>query len=766
MVNQDRGFKKASALVKRICSKEGRVVMTRRIKLRTLLIGGVTTLFFLVLITRVFWIQVVSADFWKDFAESEWSKKQVIKAARGTITDRNGETLAVDVPAYTVAVNPKLINKLGLQEEIVEGLHKILNKPEDELLAIVNAKNEKGEFYAQREVRLEGWKVDLEIKKKIEDFNDQLEKTHKIKDAGISFVNESKRYYPKQTMAAQVIGYLNREGAPVMGIESKYNDVLQGTDGELQYESDPKGIEVPKADKVYTPVKNGQNIQLTIDDTIQYYIESAMEKAYAELKPISMTVIAADPNTMEILGMGNMPEFNPNTYWQKYQPENFTNHALTSVYEPGSTFKIVTLAGAVQEGLFNPNELYKSGSIRVPGSTIHDINRSGWGLISFLEGVKRSSNVAFVKLGYEKLGPEKLMDYIMKFGFGQKTGIELPGELAGKVSMHYSADYAAASYGHGQLLVTPIQQVAAVAAVANGGKLLEPHVIKSITDPNTGKTVKTEPKVVRQVIDPAKAKEVGSYLEQVVSDQKIGTGRHAYIDGYRVAGKTGTAVKVVNGSYDYSKSVVSFIGYAPVNDPKLLVLVVIDQPQNSELGGSTAAAPVFKDIVSKVLPYMGVPKSTDTKETSDSKTVSSVQTPAVKGLALKDAADQLINAGLAYETLGKGSKVISQYPKEGSPMESGQRIYLLTEESKTMAVPDLTGESLRDAVEVLSLLGISVTTEGEGYVTSQQESKNQAGARSVKLKLSPPVMNTAAGQTGTSADKDDEEAPSSTVPPG
>ncbi|WP_223066363.1 penicillin-binding transpeptidase domain-containing protein [Paenibacillus caui] len=730
--------------------------MTRRIQLRTLLIGGVTTLFFVALITRVFWIQVVNADFWQSYAELQWSKKKIITATRGTITDRNGETLAVDIPAYTVAVNPKLINEFGLQAEIVQGLHKILGKPESELLSIVNAKKDDGTFYPQREVRLEGWKIDLDLKNKVEAFSKQLKESHHIKDAGISFVNEQKRYYPKQNLAAHILGYVNREGAPVTGLEAFYNEQLQGQNGELQYESDPKGIEVPKADKVYKPVKNGDDIRLTIDYTIQYYIESAMKAAFDNLKPISMTVIAADPNTMEILGMANMPTYNPNTYWEDAKPENFTNHAVSSAFEPGSTFKIVTLAGAVEEGLFNPNETYKSGRIRVPGRTIHDINRSGWGTISFLEGVKRSSNVAFVKLGYEKLGPEKLKDYIEKFGFGQKTGIDLPGELKGTVNMQYDADYAAASYGHGQLLVTPIQQVAAVAAVANGGKLMEPHIIKSVTDPNTGKTVKTEPKVVRQVISPEKAKEVGSYLEQVVADQKIGTGRHAYIDGYRVAGKTGTAVKVVNGEYDYTKQVVSFIGYAPVNDPKILVLVVIDQPQNSELGGGTAAAPVFKEIVSKSLQYMGVPKSTPTTKKAGTKEASLLKAPSLEGATLANATGQLMKQGIAYETLGKGSKVITQFPKEGTPLEGGQRVYLLTEESNKMAVPDLKGSSLRDAVEVLTLMGVAVTADGEGYVVSQKESKGKDGVRSVKLTLKPPET-TAAGKREHESGAESEE---------
>ncbi|AWB45370.1 stage V sporulation protein D [Paenibacillus sp. CAA11] len=732
--------------------------MTRRIKLRTLLIGGLTTLFFVVLITRIFWIQIVSADFWQDHAKTQWSKELDLPASRGTITDRNGDVLAEDIPAYTVAINPRIITKYGIQQEVVEGLHKLLGKPEGELLKLINAKTKDGKLYGQREVRNEGWKIDLDLKDKVEAFAEQLRKEKKIPDSGIILIQEEKRYYPKESLAAHILGYTDRGGNAVTGLEKEYDEDLKGHDGILQYEADPKGVHVPKASEVYQPAKDGKNIQLTIDDTIQQYIENAMKEAYAKLNPISMTVIAADPNTMEILGLANMPTFNPNTYYDNVKQENFFNHAVRSQYEPGSTFKIVTLAGAVQEGVFNPDENYMSGSIHVPGGTLHDINRYGWGPISFLEGVKRSSNVAFVQLGYKKLGEEKFEHYVKDFGFGQKTGIELPGELPGQVSMHYPIEYATATYGHGQLLVTPIQQVAAVAAVANGGKLMVPHIIKSITDPTTGKTESTEPKVVRQVISPDKAREVGSYLEQVVADQKIGTGRHAYIEGYRVAGKTGTAVKPINGKYDYTKQVVSFIGYAPVDDPKILVLVVIDQPQNSKLGGGTAAAPIFKQIVSQVLPYMGVAKeTTDADSKKDKKSQTLIKTPPMTGLSLKEASSRLRNQGLAYETLGKGDKVVSQYPKEGSDMTVGQQIYLLTEEGKKMQVPDLTGQSLRDAVEILNLMQVKVTASGEGYVISQKATQNKDGTRTVALTLEPPKteaeLKAEAEQAKAEADK-------------
>ncbi|GAA0135893.1 stage V sporulation protein D [Paenibacillus sp. YSY-4.3] len=738
--------------------------MIKRIKLRTLLIGGVITLFFAVLMGKVFWIQVVEADFWQDYAEQVWSKKKTIPASRGKIIDRNGDILAMEAPAYTVAINPKLIHEAGIQEDIVKGLHDILGKKEDELRELVNAKNDNGEYYRQREVRREGWKVDQEVKEQVEKLRDDLMKEHELEDVGIILIKDKKRYYPKFNLAAHVLGYVNREGEAVQGtgIEALYDEELRGQDGSLEYKSDGRGIEIPKASEIFTPAKNGKDLQLTIDYTIQYYIEEAMKEAYAELKPISMTVIAADPNTMEILGMANMPTYNPNEYWKNVDQKNFYNHAIKSVYEPGSTFKIVTLAGAVQEGMFNPNESFMSGSIRVPGQTIHDVKRSGWGAISYLEGVKRSSNVAFVKLGYEKLGPDLLKEYVDNFGFGQKTGIELPGEAKGTVSPVYQADYAAMSYGHGKLLVTPIQQVAAVAAVANGGKLMEPHIVKSITDPHTGEVVTTQPKVIRQIMSPEKAKEVSGYLEQVVSDQKIGTGRHAYIDGYRIAGKTGTAVKAVKGGYDYTKQVVSYVGYAPVDNPKIVILVLIDEPSNSELGGGTAAGPIVKKILNQVLQYMGVPKQLE-KVTNSSSTATGAKAPELNGLAVQEAKDLLAGKGISYATLGSGGKVVSQFPKAGTHMKLGQHMYILTEEGQHLNIPNVKGQSLRDAMELLSVLQVAVRTVGEGYVVDQQVTEIQ-GQRQVTLVLEPFSKDETEEEADQDAsdqeqDGDDENAP-------
>ncbi|ANA81676.1 PASTA domain-containing protein [Paenibacillus glucanolyticus] len=733
--------------------------MIKKIKLRTVLIGGCITLFFALLIGRVFWLQVIDNDFWKEQAVSKWSRKQDLPATRGTIMDRDGDIMAMDAPAFTVVLNPAVIQANGLENEVVKGLHEILGKDEDELRKLVKAKNEKGEYLQGREVRNEGWKIDQEKMEEVKEFSDglnqKLKAAGKVADSGIGFQRESKRYYPQKTLAAHILGYTERQGKAVGGIEQYYDEDLKGTDGFAAYKSDKKGIKLPSEDELYQPAINGKNLVLTMDDTIQYYIEEAMRETYNQYKPISMTVIAADPNTMEILGMANMPTFDPNTY-SEWNQKNFNNHAVRSRYEPGSTFKIVTLASAVQEKLFNPGAIYQSGSIRAGGRTHRDINSVGWGPITYLEGVKKSSNVAFVKLGYEMLGKERFTNYIRDFGFTEKTNIDLPHEVLGTLNMTYDSDISTMTYGYA-VSVTPIQQIAAISAVANGGKLMVPHMVKEIEDPNTGKVQKIEPEVVRQVITPEAARETGKYLEQVVADQDIGTGWRAYIDGYRVAGKTGTAIKSSDGYKDRSKQVVSFIGYAPVENPKIAVLVIIDEP-NVEKGGGALAAPIFKEIVSKTLTYWGVPKSNSTpdKEKSNPGTAPKdfPEAPDFTGMKLSEAKAKLLEDGVAFETLGNGSTVKEQYPPPKATISAGQRIYLLTEDSPTMEIPNLEGESLRDAMEVLTLMKVKVNVQGEGYVASQLEAKEN-GQRIVQLTLKSAEELL----TGTDTPEDEAEPP-------
>lgn len=728
--------------------------MVKRIKLRTLVIGGLFILFFVVIISRLVWYQVINQDFWMEKAEASWTGYQELPAKRGTIYDATGEVLAMDAPAYNVVLNPKVIQtlrqdpdlvekRIDVEASIVKKLNEVLGKPESELYELARKKrDDTGEYHIYREVRSEGWKIDQETHDKLSSFIEELEEETDSTDIGLYLLEDEKRYYPKNTVASHVLGYMDREGNAVGGIESQFDDILEGTDGSLHYEKDRKGTKLPKASEVYTPAQDGKNIYLTIDRTIQQYIEESIEKVYNQYNPESITVIAADPTTGDILGMANAPNFNPNSYWESSSNmRSFYNPAIMASYEPGSTFKIVTLAAAVQEGLFDPNAYYQSGSIKAGGRTIRDHNRVGWGTITYLEGLKRSSNVAFVKLGFEMLKEEKFKSYIDKFGFGKATGIELPGESKGLVNFQYAADVAAASYGHGQTTVTPLQQIMAVSAVANGGTLLKPNIVKRIEDPMTGTVEERKPEAVDSVIDKQVAKKVSEYLEQVVSDQEIGTGKAAYIEGYRVAGKTGTALKInkETGQYEDERARVSFIGYAPVNDPKIALIVVVDDPQDYYQGGGFVAPVMFKEIVSKSLRYMNVPTTEEINQQDSNKSTaasSQKKAPNVQGLTLTTAKERLAEQGYLFETIGSGTEVKKQYPEPGDTLSSRQRVYLLTDEPSKLSLPDLTGKSLRDVMELCSLLEWNLHVEGEGYVVGYNIA-TQNNQRDVYVKLSP-----------------------------
>ncbi|TVY00577.1 penicillin-binding transpeptidase domain-containing protein [Cohnella terricola] len=734
--------------------------MTKRIKLRTLLAGGLFTLLFIGLIFRLYWVQVYKGSFFLENAMKVWSASETIRQERGMLLDRNGKVLAADALAYTVAVNPKLIAKYNEQhpewkfaDQIVSKLHIVLGTPEDKLREMITSKKENGEYRDQREIRPDGWKIDKEIKDRLSDFREELRKLTGKNDVGLYFMNEQKRYYPKGPLASHILGYEDKDGIAILGLEKKLNEELSGSPGYIKYQKDGSRTQLPNGDVDFKQAVDGKNVTLTIDQDIQFYIEEALRTAYEQYHPISITAIAADPDTMEILGMASLPDYDPNTFWDYKDQSVFRDNAIQSLYEPGSTFKIVTLAGAVEEGLFDPNAYYKSGMIKYSpkDKPVKDHNNGiGWGengMITYLEGLKHSSNVAFVKLGYEKLGKERLIKYINGFGFGQKTGIELPNEVSRPYSLDWPSEVATATFGQGKVLVTPIQQVTAVAAVANGGKLLQPHIIKSISDPNTGEKIVTEPNVIRQVISPETSRKVGEYLETVVSDQAIGTGKAAYTPGYRIAGKTGTAQKVSrgeSGGYAKNKYVVSFIGYAPVEHPKVVLYVVVDEPKIDNAGGGKVAGPIFKDIMVKSLQHLGIEPKLSKEEESPSKSSPSTpgkkaeltaSVPDVTGMTVTQARDRLKENNFQIGVLGKGNKVLQQLPKGGSVLPPSQRIYLLTDTTPGN-VPDLTGLSLRDALEMCSLLQVVVAVEGEGYVTGQKAVKTD-DKWTLQLTLSP-----------------------------
>jgi penicillin-binding protein 2B len=720
--------------------------MQKKIRVRSIIIGGFLTLLFLAVIARLYVTQVVDAASLQEKATDMWDAQRALPASRGTIYDRNMQVLAGDALAYTVAVNPKVIHGFGLAQEVAAGLSKILQKPQKELFEQVTRQNADGEWLVNVEVRREGWKIDKATADRILAWKKQFAQNHNIAGRdwpGVVLFEEKTRVYPKHTLASHILGYVDKDGKPWMGLELTLNDTLSGTPGSIVYQRDRKGQKLPGSKPELVPPIDGKDVVLTIDQTIQHFAEMAISKAYQTFKPKSMTAIVVNPKTMEVLALANVPNFDPNEYWEYDVSKNFVNTAIQSRYEPGSTFKLVTLAAAVDQGIFKPEDLYQSGSIQVLRDKISDHRRGGWGKITYLEGVLRSSNVAFVKLGYEQLGEKLLREYIVRMGFTVPTGIDLPGEVGSVVNFHYPSEIATATFGQGQVIVTPIQQLSAYAAIANGGNLMKPYVVKRVIDSQTNEVImERNPELIREVVSNEVAQEITGYLEQVVSDQERGTGKRAYLQGYRVAGKTGTANKVVDGQYSSGQWVVSFIGYAPANDPQIAVAVIADAP---DLGGNSnrageVTAPVFKEIVSQSLRHLGVSPQEQVEDEIAATTDPTKTIPDMTDLNTDAAIQELKARGFVVSQIGNGGKVLGQYPLPGEKRYGTTNVYLLTVPKEQATAPNLVGQSLRDVVQLCLLLGWKCKAEGEGFVVRQEVEQHSEGFI-LKVVLKPTIAS-------------------------
>lgn len=684
----------------------------KRIGYRTLSLGVLFTALFFLLILRTFWIQVVKSDEYMEKAAEVWERSSGVTPKRGMILDRNGEVLAYTSKAYTVIARLEPYNKgnqnyVKDKEKTAAQLAPILGASQAEILEKLNKGNK------QIELRPWGWKIDEEKAKQV----------MALKLPGISLYEESRRYYPKGEFASHVLGYVNLDGLAQMGIEKKLDQSLSGIKGSINMKVDSKGNPIPGETEVNRPVIDGSNVVLTIDKNIQGYVEQALNDIWSKYKAKGITVIVSDPNTGEILGMGSRPSFNPNEYW-KSDISYFLNPAIGNNYEPGSTFKIVTLAAAIEEGLFNANETFMSGTYskikNAPPIKDHNGGK-GWGTITFKEGVKRSSNVAFTILGYERLQRDRLFAYFNKFGFGQKTGIELPGEEAGLLNTNTAnpRDIATMTFGQG-VGVTAIQQVAAVGAIANGGNLMKPYLVKEIWDNKNNKLLtSTQPQVVRRVVSENTSAQVRELLSAVVNEQN-GTGQLYAMEGFQVAGKTGTAQVFENGRYAEGKYITSFIGFAPKDNPKLLIYVVVDQPEidNQAAGGSLIAAPIFKSVMENSLRHLNfvpvIPGKTETESNS-----LSFPMPSFIGLTVANAEKQSKNLGLTVEKLGNKNTVIKQIPAPGTTMFQGGKVLLLTSDDN-LTMPDLSGKTLKEVSEICELLELKLKeAKGVGYVVSQ-----------------------------------------------
>ena len=674
------------------------------------------SLLFFILIFRFVSIQItgeVHGQALAARAQQKYSNEKVIEATRGTIFDRKGEVVAEDTTAYTlvailndsVTTNKKKPKHVSDPAKTAAVLAKYIDMSESD---IYKRLTKKGPW--QVEFGKAGRDISHQVKREIEE----------EKLPGITFLRDSKRFYPNGVFSSHLVGFVEKEEnedkksvtTGQLGIEKTLNKELTGKNGSLSFESDLWGFLLPDEEKKVTPAKDGSNVFLTIDKKIQTFVEDAVDRVDAEYKPKKIIAVVADPKTGDILAMAQRPSFHPTT--REGLNNSWHNEVVETPIEPGSTMKIFTLAAAIEENKWNPNELYKSGSYKVTENSraIRDHNGSGWGPISYLEGIQRSSNVAVAKLVNEKIGTEKFREYLTRFGFDEPTGIDLPNETAGTIVYRWPIEKITTSYGQGTT-VTPIQMIQAATAVANDGKMMKPRVIDKIVDPNTGDVIKQEePKSVGQPISAETAKQVRDVLGTVVTGEH-GTGKSYAIEGYEVAGKTGTANLTENGSYlgganDY---LFSFLGMAPKDDPKLIVYVAVQQPEiDHYFKGSIPTSMIFKSVMKSSLQYLNIKPASMEK-------ADSVPVPDVTGLNAEEAKSLLDSKGFETVLIGDGNQVEEQLPKAETMALEGEKIFIRS--SGVMTYPDMTDWSLRDVMKLAQIADIKLNKAGSGYVTKQ-----------------------------------------------
>ncbi|MFZ0371203.1 MAG: stage V sporulation protein D [Halobacillus sp.] len=626
------------------------------VKKRLITVFLVGMVIFCVIIGRLGYVQFVLSDFLIAKAEESWSRDITFEPERGNIVDTNGEVLVGNQSAPTVMVVPRQVKD---PETTAKNLAQILE------MSV-----EKAYTHVTKQISIE--KIHPEGRKISED---KAEAIQSLGMPGVYIAEDSERYYPHGSFLSHVLGFSGIDNQGLLGLEAYYDEELKGEKGALSFFSDAKGKRMPDMADIYKPPVDGKDLQLTIDYKVQAIVERELDIAQSKYNPDGAVALAVDPDTGKVVAMASRPNFNPANY-QEVEPMVYNrNLPVWSTYEPGSTFKIITLAAALEENLVDLHEehFHDSGAVKVDGATLHCWKRGGHGDQTFLEVVQNSCNPGFVQLG-QRLGKEKLFEYIDRFGFGEKTGIDLEGEGKGilfKPENVGPVEQATTAFGQG-VSVTPIQQVMAVAAAVNGGYYYEPYIQEAWLDPVTGEAVeKNEPKVKDRVISEETSAQIRKALESVVAK---GTGRGAYVEGYRVGGKTGTAQKVgPDGRYMENNHIVSFIGFAPADDPELVVYLAIDNPKDTVQFGGVVAAPIVGNIMEDSLRALEVkPRKDGLEKEYTWPDEPLVEVPNVTGLEKKELNQLLTN--LKIEASGKGNKVITQAPEAGVKVPSGSKV--------------------------------------------------------------------------------------------
>ena len=613
--------------------------------------------FFVVIFLKVVYIEMVDYKKLSSLALDLLIRDLPIEANRGLILDRNGVVLADNITTTSLVLVPSQIKN---KEEVSKTLASILNVSLDEMKKHVY-KNTSIE-----RVHPEGRRLDYETADKIESY----------KYDGVYLVKESKRYYPYGTTLSHVLGYVGIDNQGLGGIELIYDKYLTGENGAIKYFSDAKGNKI-NLSEIYLEPASGMNITLTIDINIQLSLERELNNVESTLKPDNSLALVIDPNTGEILAMASRPTFNPNSYKLFTTEVLNRNLPIWMTYEPGSTFKIITMSSAVEEKVIDiyNDHFYDSGSVHINGTRIGCWKSKGHGDQTFLQVLENSCNPGFVKLG-QLLGKERLFSYFDLFGFGSKTGIDLNGEATGimfPLEKVGELELVTSAFGQG-ISVTPIQQVVAVSSVVNGGNLYKPYIVKSVNEPITNSVIlENKTKFVRKTISKETSEIMKYALESVVAR---GGGRYAYIDGYRVGGKTGTAQKVKNGAYLVNNYIMSFMSVVPSNNPEAILYVAIDNPKNTELLSSYTTAPVARKILLDIIDALDIKRQENQIEKVKyfNDEVYYVL-PDVVGKTKKEAVKDLFYYNVEYS--GSGDIVLTQSPKEGTYLAAGSTVRIL-----------------------------------------------------------------------------------------
>lgn len=725
-------MKKKNNIIKMEMPNKGMVGRT----LSLMVVFGIVA--FIVLILQLYKVQIVDHELYESNAVEQQVRDTTVAANRGAIYDRNMNTLAMSATVSTVYISPA---ELIMYEE--EDKRVMISSRLSEILGVDYNTIESKWLDTKSWYKTVAVKIESELADQVRDFKNEenLKSVHIVPD--------TKRYYPNGSLASQIIGFVGVDNTGLEGIEAVYDRYLQGTSGRIVRVANEKGVDLPYSGyENYYDASDGDSLVLTVDDRVQHYLEKNLAQAIEDYQVQDGAMgIVMDVKTGAILGMTSLPNYDLNNYLEVNEDtlaklneqglgeneyndavynallKQWRNRIISDSYEPGSTFKIITLAMGLEEGVVSENDTFAcDGSIRVKGRVdpIHCWNHDGHGVQSLAEAAQHSCNPAFVNIGL-KVGAETFYDYVEAFGFREHTGVDLYGEgdsiwWSDEVFEDRSnhSQLAAASFGQ-TFTITPLQLITAVSAVANGGYLMEPYVVSKVLDSNGNVVENHEPTVVRQVISEESSERACKILETVVGSPG-GTGKNAYVAGYRVAGKTGTSTDTLTEAETGRKEyMVSFVGFAPADDPEIAVLVILDNPSNESgiyPSGGVMAAPVVGNIMYDVLPYLGVEPDLGVDGESG---IYEVKVPNVKGYSVGEARATMEELGFKVKIVGGGTEVNDQAPMANVSVAPNSTVVIYAGEDKpdeTIKVYSLNGMSYRQAKAVLEQDGLFIRSMG------------------------------------------------------